>query len=171
MGIRKFFRAYKTKWRFWLMDRRWARSARKKEIEVERNLPPRLLTPEEHGLLVWILEHGSEEARSFLPQVEGIRAVRSCTCGCPTIRLEVVENASLGSSQGRNIICDLLGRTEKGELVGLLLFQNGGKLSELEAYSLDSEFQGDLPEFGLPTVKSLSPFSVGEPPAAAQPRP
>lgn len=144
---------------------------RRKEIDAERDLPPRPLTPEEHGLLVWILEHGSEEARSFLPQVEGMRAVRACTCGCPTIRLEVAEGAPVGRSQADRMICDLIGSTEKGELVGLMLFQIAGKLDALEVYSLDGDTQGDLPEFGLPTVESLNPFSVGEPPAGFQPQP
>ncbi len=165
MGIRGFFNAYRTKWRFAQADRRWTGSARRQEVDAERDLPPRLLTLEEHDLLVWILEHGSEEARSFLRQVEGIRAVRACTCGCPTIQLRVVEGAPVGSSQADRMICELIGRTAKGELIGLMLFQIAGKLCELEVYSLDGETRGDSPEFGLPTVETLSPFSVGEPPA------
>jgi hypothetical protein len=169
MGIGRFFNAYKTKLRFAQAERKWTRSARGQEIDAERDLPPRPLTPEEHDVLVWILEHGSEEAKSFLPQVEGIRAVRACPCGCPTIRLEVVEGVPLGSSQASNVICDLWGRTAKGELVGVLVFQNAGKLSEMEAYSVDGEIQGESQEFSFPKVESMRELGGDEPPAATLP--
>ena len=161
MGICRFLRTQRTKWRFWRQDRRWNRSGRKREIEAEQDLPPRPLTPEEDDLLRWILEHGSDEAKSFLPQVERIRAVRGCTCGCPTIHLEAGESALLGSSQADRIICDLLGRTAKGELVGLLLFQIAGKLDSLEIYSLDGDLKNNTPEFGLPMVETLKEFGAG----------
>jgi hypothetical protein len=112
-------------------------------------------------LLRWILEHGSDEAKSFLPQIERMRAVRACTCGCPTIQLEVGESASLGSPQADKIICDLLGRTARGELVGLLLFQIAGKLDSLEIYLLDVDPRNNTPEFGLPMVETLKEFGAG----------
>jgi hypothetical protein len=166
MGIGELFNMYRMKWRFAQMDRKWARSARKQEIDAERDLPPRLLTPEEHDLLCWILDHGSEVAKSFEPQVEDVRAVRACPCGCPTIRLIVREGAPLGMPQADRIICDLWGRTAKGELVGVLLFQDGGKLSELEAYSVDGQIQDDSPEFRFPMIESLREIEEGEPPAS-----
>jgi hypothetical protein len=162
MKIREFLNTYKTKWRIEQTDRQWEDSARKREIDAERDLSPRPLTHEEHELLCWILEHGSEETRSFLPQVEGIRAVRSCTCGCPSIGLRVADSAFLGTSNNGRVIGDLDGKTAKGELVGVLLFQDAGKLSELEVYSLDGEIHGDSQEFGLPTVESLGFFEEGK---------
>jgi len=39
-----------------------------------------------------------------------------------------------------------------------LIFQDDGKLSELEIYPYDVEGA-----FGLPTIESLSPFEVGKP--------
>jgi len=56
------------------------------------------------------------------------------------------------------VIGDLYGKTAKDEIVGVLLFQDAGKLSELEVYSLDGIIHGDLPEFGLPTTDSLSAY-------------
>jgi hypothetical protein len=158
MKIRGFLNRYKTKWRIERKDRQWERSARKCEIDEERDLPPRPLTHEEHELLCWILENGSDEAKSFLPQVEGVRAVRACTCGCPTIQLRVVDGVPMGTSSMGRVIGDLYGKTAKDEIVGVLLFQDAGKLSELEVYSLDGIIHGDLPEFGLPTTDSLSAY-------------
>jgi hypothetical protein len=160
MGLREFFRALKTRRRFARIEREWNGSERKREIEAECALPPRPLSVEEENLLRWILEHGSEEARSFLPQIEGMKAVRSCTCGCPTIRLVVADGVPLGSSQNR-ILCDLVGRTANGELIGLLLFQGGGELLDLEVYSLDGE--AGPPEFGFPTIESFRDFRAGDP--------
>jgi hypothetical protein len=158
MRIRKFLKSYATKWRIERNDRQWEGSERKREIDAERDLPARPLTPEEHELLCWVLEHGSEDVKSFLPQIKGIRAVRACTCGCPTIQLRVVDGVPMGTSNIGRVIGDLCGKTARGEIVGVLLFQDAGRLSELEVYSLDGEIQGNTPEFGLPTIESLSPF-------------
>jgi len=167
MKIPRLLNTYRTKWRFARSERKWERSPRRQELDAERDLPPRPLAPEEHELLAWMLEHGSEEAKSFLPQVEGLRAVRGCTCGCPTIHLIVAEEASLGKSDGGRVICDLQGKTAKGEIIGVLLFQDAGKLSSLEVYSLDGEIQNDTQEFGLPVIESLNEFVVSTPSTSA----
>jgi len=143
-----------------------ARHEGRKELDAEQDLPPRPLTSEESEVLCWILEHGSEEAQSFRSQIEGIRAVRACVCGCPTISLRVSEDALLGEPNGSRVICDLMGRTAKGELVGVLLFQVGGKLSELEAYSVDGQIQGDSQEFSFPMIETLRNLEAGEPPTS-----
>lgn len=144
-------------------DRRkeeWKQSTRGREIDAERELPPRRLTTEEHEFLTLILENESEDARSFIPQLEEMRAVRWCDCGCPSITLFVAEDAPPGRQMRHRLVCDLLGETAKGELVGVILFQNGGKLSLLEAYSLDGAV--GPPEFGWPTVESLRAFGTAE---------
>jgi hypothetical protein len=165
MGILSSFRKQRAKRRIAQDDRGWRGSARKKTLEAERNLPPRPLSPDEHELLRWILEHGSEAAKTFLPQAEGVRAVRSCICGCPSIRLVVRDGVPLGVSQSGRVISDLWGRTEKGELVGVLLFQDDGIICELEAYSMDGEVQDDGNEYEFPTIQSLRELEAGEPPA------
>lgn len=162
MSLGKFFRAQKSKWKAARNERQWQGSNRKQEIDAERDLPPRQLTDKESGLLRWLLETGSTEAQSFLPQLEGILAVRSCTCGCPSIRLAVAEQAPHGIDRF-HILCDLVGKTPLGELTGILLFQTGGRLAVLEAYSLDENILlGDSPEFGLPTIESLKAFAPGD---------
>jgi hypothetical protein len=122
-----------------------------REIEALRPL-----TQKELELLRWMFEHGSDDLRSFLPQLEGIRAARSCDCGCPSIRLQVTERAPVGRDCGETVIGDFKGKTGRGELVGVLLFQRAGKLTELEVYSMDGLIKGDSPEFGLPLLDSIS---------------
>ncbi|MGA2207276.1 MAG: hypothetical protein ABSG10_11170 [Terracidiphilus sp.] len=105
-------------------------------MESEELTSPRPLTPKELELLNWLLEHGLPEAKTFAPQMEGIRATRWCTCGCPSISLHVEEGVPLGMGSN-SVISDVIGRTPEGKKIGVLLFQKGGKLSILEVYSLD----------------------------------
>lgn len=113
----------------------------------------RPLTDEELKLLRHIVEVGSDDLRTFRPQLEGIFACPWCDCGCPSIRLQVSNEAPVGRDLNGRVIADFAGRTEKGELVGVLLFQRDRKLELLEIYSMDGLAQG---EFGLPTLDSLT---------------
>jgi len=62
----------------------------------------------------------------------------------------VDEHAPLGASPNR-IISDFLGETDKGNEVGLILFEDHGKLSDLEVYSM-ADIEG---EWGFPILDSL----------------
>ena len=132
----------------------WKDSQRRQELDAERTLPPRPITSEEHDLLVWLLEHGPDPARTFLPQLEGMGATRWCDCGCPSIRLVPAPDAPEGEHQKQTIVSDFLARTAKGELVGVILFQRHGKIDLLEVYSVDGAV--GPPEFGFPTIESLT---------------
>ncbi|HTW78565.1 MAG TPA: hypothetical protein VME23_03370 [Terracidiphilus sp.] len=122
------------------------------------DLALRPLTQEEEKLLRWTLEHGSDDAKLYLPQIEGLRAKRSCTCGCPSIELVVSDGAPGAVAAKERIVADLSGQTPEGISVGVLLFQDEGKLSELEIYPYENEG-----EFSLPTIESLAPFETGKP--------
>lgn len=119
--------------------------------------PLRPFTTEEFELLQWMVEHGSEDLRTFAPQIEGILAARWCDCGCPSIRLEVAEGAPLGKDIGQRVIGDFEGETAKGGTVGVILFQRGGKLELLEVYSIDARLpRNNSSEWGLPTIASMA---------------
>jgi hypothetical protein len=128
-------------------------------MESEELTSPRPLTPKELELLNWLLEHGLPEAKTFAPQMEGIRATRWCTCGCPSISLHVEEGVPLGMGSN-SVISDVIGRTPEGKKIGVLLFQKGGKLSILEVYSLDI-IEGN---WGFSVYESLQTWeSIGLP--------
>ena len=55
-------------------------------------------------------------------------------------------------------MADLSGQTAVGISVGVLVFQDDGRLSELEIYPYDNDGA-----FGLPTIESLSPSEIGKP--------
>jgi len=116
----------------------------------------RPLTAEELDLLRWMFNHGSDDLRTFLPQIEGIRAAWSCKCGCPSIQLDVAESAPLGLDRSETVVGDFDGKTARGELVGVLLFQRKGRLTELEVYSMDGQIKEESGKFGLPTIDSMN---------------
>lgn len=138
-----------------IRDEAWKQSDRGRGFAAERGLPPRPLTREENELLSWVLEHGGEAAQSFLPQLDGIGAVRWCDCGCPSIRLVTEPNAPKGDHSVGNLVCDVFGITSENEKAGLLLFQKNGQLELMEIYPLDAGLYEDTPEYGLPTIASL----------------
>jgi hypothetical protein len=116
----------------------------------------RPLTPEEAKLLRWVLEHGSEDLLSYLPQLKGMRCVRSCDCGCSSIRLEPLESAPRGSHRGERIIGDFLGITVRGDSIGVVVFQEEGRLAELEVYPF-GDFESKSPDSNFPSIESLEP--------------
>ncbi len=87
-----------------------------------------------------------------------MQAKSSCNCGCPSISLVVSHDAPAVIAVKERIVADLAGQTADGISVGVLIFQDDGKLSELEIYPYDNEG-----EFGLPTIESLSPFEASKP--------
>ena len=119
-------------------------------MEDEEISMPRPLTPEELALLSWVLEHGLPEARTFALQVEKIRATKGCKCGCPSISLHVEEGTPLGECS-HSPISDVRAKNPDGKEVGVILFQDSGKLSMLEVYSFD-DIEGD---WGFPVYESL----------------
>jgi hypothetical protein len=114
---------------------------------------PRELTVEEQNLLLHLLTHASNTAKSFVGQVPFTKATSGCTCGCPSIRLVVDKSAVVGHATER-IIADMLGATPNGLGVGVLVFADEGYLSDLEVY----DFEGHVTPFPLPTLESLHPF-------------
>jgi hypothetical protein len=113
----------------------------------------RALTAAERGLLEWLLEHGTAEARGFLPQLARARVVSGCTCGCPTIHFAMNEGESAATGP-HTFLADFVGRSPEGVEVGVILRARGGEISELEVYS----FGGVDGAFGLPGIETLKPF-------------
>jgi hypothetical protein len=110
----------------------------------------RPLTDQEALFFRRLFEIGSDDLRSFEAQLQGISARRSCSCGCPSIELAISDSATLGKDRGERIVGDFAGHTVDRSPVGILIFQENGKLAELEVYSMD-----DLGEFGLPLLESV----------------
>jgi hypothetical protein len=108
----------------------------------------RPITQEEVTLLHWLLEHGDPQFRHLSLQIDALRVVSKCSCGCPTVDFDLLDG--INSRKGEKLIGDELG-TVDGQEVGVMLFQVDGKLSTLEVYS----FAGSDKPFGLPKIEDL----------------
>jgi hypothetical protein len=104
----------------------------------------RLLTADEHQLIKWMLEHGSQDALSLLPQLALARATSwRCPCGCASLNL-VLEGKSSAEARPMQIVADFVFGPED-RLSGIFLFEKGGMLAGLEVYGLPDEAPKYLP--------------------------
>lgn len=117
----------------------------------------RPLTGKELELFRRIFALGSEDMRSFEPQLVGLTARRSCTCGCSSIQLQPRDSTPPGISAGERIIGEFSGVTVSGDSILLIVFQDDGRLSELEIAPC-SDFECKEPEANIPKVESLDPI-------------
>lgn len=108
----------------------------------------RAITTEERVLIEWLLQHGKPGSQEFLEQVQSLRVVAKCLCGCPTVNF--AEQGERVAHEREHILADYLA-TVNGEDFGVMLFQRGGRLSSLEVYSQ----AGTEKSFGLPAIKDL----------------
>lgn len=118
----------------------------KGHIPVERNF-----SNAERTLLEWLLVHGGSDASKYQSQIENLRVVARCGCGCPTVDFALESGRKLGAS---HIVAEAGGKSPEGISVGVILHAREGELSELEVYSN----QGlDVP-FNLPRPESLEAY-------------
>lgn len=118
----------------------------KGHISVERNL-----SSGERTLLQWLLMHGSSDASKYMSQIDSLRVVSKCGCGCPTVDFALQSGRKVG---GSDIAAEAGGKSPEGISVGVILLVRDDELSELEVYSTEG---WDVP-FSLPTPDSLEAF-------------
>jgi hypothetical protein len=115
----------------------------------------RLLTEQEHGLIRWLLEHGGQEASTFLPQLESARVVSRCSCGCASIDFSVAGRT--GSPQaGLHVLSDYQWNNAEGHLLGVFVFAREELLAGLECWSID----GQSTASALPLPEQLRSINV-----------
>lgn len=110
---------------------------------MDQPIGNRVLTPDEHRLARWMLEHGNAEASAFLQQVD-LAEVTSwkCPCGCASINFQIKGQPL--PPPGVNILGDYL-VGEGDEVSGAFIFESGGLLSGIEFYSLGGDALQHLP--------------------------
>ena len=113
----------------------------------------RALTSAELSLAHWMLEHGANEAKAFVHQLELVEVTPwKCPCGCASINFQIRGQAA---APGVHILGDyLFGEGEHTS--GAFIFENGGILGGIEVYGLG----GDAPTL-LPCTEELRPFEHG----------
>ena len=89
-------------------------------------------TQHERDIVRWLLEHGDPQYLPFASQIDTLRVVSKCICGCPTVDFALEGDPPL--RKGSHLISDF-GATVDDQQVGVLLFACNGSLSMLEVYS------------------------------------
>ena len=94
----------------------------------------REISDEERLLLTFLLQR---EAPDRIGQIEALKVIAKCGCGsCPT----VLFGSSFDAAPVTNdhyILADYAGKSAAGGLVGVMLWANDHRLTELEGYSID----------------------------------
>jgi hypothetical protein len=112
----------------------------------------RPLTDAEKHLIRWMLEHGTQEAKAFLSQLDQAQVTPwRCPCGCASINLSIQDNPA--PSGGLHPLADFIFGSDMN-LSGIFVYEKSGVLAGLEVYGM----AGDAPE-SLPTPDSLRAFS------------
>jgi hypothetical protein len=115
--------------------------AAKGRISVDRTL-----SKAERALLEWLLVKETPDAALYTSQIDSIRVVSRCGCGCPTVDFALHSGRKVGAS---HIVAEASGKSPEGISVDVILHAREGELSELEVYSregLDAPFDLPCPE-------------------------
>lgn len=114
----------------------------------------RIMTPDELRLVRWMLEHGTPEAKSFLPKLDAVRVTPwRCPCGCASFDFAIEGNSE--PSGGMMPIADFLFGND-ATLNGIFVYTQDGVLAGVEVYGLATEASKTLP-----TPEELRPLEQG----------
>lgn len=106
----------------------------------------RALSQQEQRVLRWLLEHGGATASSHLDEIENLRVVARCGCGCATIDFQPAAGAPLQTLSEHSWSDDA------GHAFGIAAYAIGDRLGCLEVWSLD----GNATPVSLPDLSVLS---------------
>jgi hypothetical protein len=123
--------------------------------KIHRAKINRELKPEEKELIKNLLSH-LPNPMTYFEQLDHLRVVGKCDCGCPSIDLALIEHKNK-SSEVPEILVEADGQSPEGIPVGIILWTKAGHISELEVYPWE-----DAAKFGLPDTKTLTNFGNRE---------
>ncbi|MCP3464289.1 MULTISPECIES: hypothetical protein [unclassified Bradyrhizobium] len=122
-------------------------------LSTEQNRP---LTDAERDLARWMLQHGTEEAKQYMDQLELAEVTPwRCRCGCASINFQIKGHAE--APPGAHILGEFL-VNESDHKSGVFIYSSCGLLRGIEVYGLT----GDAPPL-LPRPEILSVFEVDSP--------
>lgn len=112
----------------------------------------RPLTQQEAALLRWMLDNCGPDALAYMDQIDRLRVVSECTCGCPTIDLALDEQP-VATTGGSSIIADAEGESPEGFRVNVIVHVRDDVICELEVAAFDN-----TGPFALPQPSDLRAF-------------
>lgn len=94
----------------------------------------RPLTESELRLATYMLEQGTPDAKTFLPQLRGASVTSwRCPCGCASINLKI--DGRPEAPPGVHILGDFVFGEQEDES-GIFIFESAGTLSGIEVYAM-----------------------------------
>lgn len=106
----------------------------------------RELSVAERQLTRWLLERAGPDAAALLGQVDQVRVVSRCGCGCASVNFDL-EGQGWRTPGGMTVYAEHEWRDADGRLCGIFVFAKGGWLAGLEVWSPDGTAPpGDLPD-------------------------
>ena len=97
----------------------------------------RPLGARERALLADLLARDASTS-PYLAQLDRLRVVARCDCGCPSVEFALPGTPRAADSLAAPVV-DAEARTPEGEPVGILVFAADGQLTQLEVYSFSGE--------------------------------
>ena len=105
---------------------------------------PRELTATERAVLERLLRGDSDDATRLREQLEGLKVVGRCDCGCPTIDFDTA--AAAPDATSRLVGLEGTAAIAPGEPpVEILMFETDGLLGSLELVSYGDHVRADWP--------------------------
>jgi len=95
----------------------------------------RPLTEKERSIVVWLLQHGNEEASKYLPEVEQATVVGRCPCGCKTIYFAI--SGHRPKNDGMNVLSNYYWGDDDGHTNGIFVYSISGQPAGLQIYTFD----------------------------------
>ncbi len=120
----------------------------------------RPLTEAETSLVQWLLQHGTPQAKDYLPQLKRAWVVSRCYCGCASIDF-AIDGVVPPPGDGISILADYEWKGPRGEMFGVFVFERCGLLAGLEVWSQDGLAEAKA----LPNTELLRPIGTSGLPA------
>ena len=114
----------------------------------------RPLSAAEAGIVRWLLEHGTDEGRSLLPQLARARVVARCSCGCANLNFSI-DGRGARPKAGMSIVSDYRWNAD-GHAFGIFAFAREGWLSGIDVWSIDGQAIAST----LPSPEQLRPLEA-----------
>jgi hypothetical protein len=112
-------------------------------IPDDRTLPEdRPISEQEAAIVEWVLAHGTLEGPldHLREGIRRLRVVARCTCGCAS-----VDFAVSGQSARARRVAEAMGQDSSGRMSGVIVWEQGGRVSGLEIYDCEPGSSAELP--------------------------
>jgi hypothetical protein len=113
----------------------------------------RPLTAAEREFVRWLLEHGTDEAKKLLPQLDEARVVSRCSCGCASVDFSI-DGRTASPKSGMSIVSDYRWDSTDGFPFGVFAYARDGLLSGIDLWSIDGRSTASK----LPKINQLRPM-------------